>query len=117
MAKEGADSLSGEPRMFESSRRGAYDRSPAWYLEGENLAKSNKSWFRDWLFPTWGREEQNLAKTHRSNSLDWHLASRVIWSSPTFWLLVVGALALLAIVSWISVTIASPRLKGGRTTP
>ena len=63
-------------------------------LEGENLAKSNKSRFRDWLFPTWGREEQNLAKTHRSNSLDWHLASRVIWSSPTFWLLVVGALAL-----------------------
>ncbi|PYJ88842.1 MAG: hypothetical protein DME71_11710 [Verrucomicrobia bacterium] len=117
MTKEEADSLSWQPRIFEISRHGAYDLSPAWYLEGENLAKSNKSWFRDWLFPTWGREEQNLAKTHRSNSLDWHLASRVIWSSPTFWLLVVGALALLAIVAWISVTIASPTLKGGGTTP
>ena len=117
MTKEEADSLSWQPRIFEISRHGAYDLSPAWYLEGEDLAKSNKSWFRDWLFPTWGREEQNLAKTHRSNSLDWHLASRVIWSSPTFWLLVVGALALLAIVAWISVTIASPTLKGGGTTP
>jgi hypothetical protein len=117
MTKEEADSLSWQPRIFEISRHGAYDLSPAWYLEGQKLANSNTSWFRDWLFPTWGREEQNLAKTHRSKSLDWHLASRAIWSSPNFWLLVIGALALLAIVAWISVTIASPRLKGGGTTP
>ena len=117
MTKEEADSLSWQPRIFEISRHGAYDLSPAWYLQGEKLANSNKSWFRDWLFPTWGQEEQNLAKTHRSNSLDWHVASRVIWSSRTFWLLVIGALALLAIVAWISLTIASPTLKGGGTTP
>src|SRR5882724_11837626 len=72
MTKEEADSLSWQPRIFEVSRHGAYDLSPAWYLQGQNLAKSNKSWFRDWLFPTWGSEEQNLAKIHRSNSLDWH---------------------------------------------
>jgi hypothetical protein len=117
MTKEEADSLSWQPRIFEISRHGAYDLSPAWYLEGQKLANSNKSWFRDWLFPTWGREEQNLAKAHRSKSMDWYLPSRVIWSSPNFWLLVIGALALLAIVAWISVTIASPRLKGGGTTP
>jgi hypothetical protein len=45
------------------------------------------------------------------------VASRVIWSSRNFWLIVIGALALLAIVAWISVTIASPTLKGGGTTP
>jgi hypothetical protein len=116
MTKEEAGSLSLQPRIFEISRHGAYDLSPAWYL-GEKLAKSNKLWFRDWLFPTWGQEEQNLAKAHRSNFLDWHLVSRVIWSSPNFWLLVIGALALLTIVAWISVTIASPTLKGGGTTP
>jgi hypothetical protein len=117
MKKEEADSLSWQPRIFEISRHGAYDLSPAWYLNEEKLAKSNKSWFRDWLFPTWAREEQNLARTHRSTSLDWRLASRVIWSSRNFWLIVIGGLALLAIVAWISVTIASPTLKGGGTTP
>ncbi len=117
MTKEEADSLSWQPRIFEISRHGAYDLSPAWYLLGEKLANSNKSWFRDWLFPSWGQEEQNLAKIHRSTSLDWHVASRVIWSSRNFWLIVIGALALLAIVAWISVTIASPTLKGGGTTP
>jgi hypothetical protein len=117
MTKDEADSLSWQPRIFEISRHGAYDLSPAWYLKDEKLAKSNKSWFRDWLFPTWAQEEQNLAKAHRSTALDWHLASRIIWSSRNFWLIVIGALALLAIVAWISVTIASPTLKGGGTTP
>jgi hypothetical protein len=117
MTKDEAEFLSWQPRIFEISRHGAYDLSPAWYLPGGELANSNKSWFRDWLFPKWGQEEQNLAKAHLSTSLDWHVATRVIWSSRNFWLIVIGALALLAIVAWISVTIASPTLKGGGTTP
>jgi len=88
MTKEEADFLSWQPRIFEVSRHGAYDLSEPWYLAGKNLSVSNKTWFRDWLF-----------------------APGVIW------LLVTGALALLAIVAWISVTIASPTLKGGGTTP
>src|SRR5437763_1063220 len=88
MTKEEADFLSWQPRIFEVSRHGAYDLSEPWYLAGKNLSVSNKTWFRDWLF-----------------------APGVIW------LLVTGALALLAIAAWISLTIASPTLKGGGTTP
>ena len=117
MTKEDADSLSWQPRIFEISRHGAYDLSPAWYLKDQKNANSNKSWFRDWLFPNWGPAEQDFAKTHKGTSLGWHLPSRVIWSSRNFWLIVIGALALAAIVAWISVTIASPTLKGGGTTP
>jgi hypothetical protein len=117
MTKDEAEFLSWQPRIFEISRHGAYDLSPAWYLPGGKLANSNKSWFRDWLFPKWAREEQNRVKTNGSTSLGWRLGNRVIWSSRNFWLIVIGALALLAIVAWISVTIASPRLKGGGTTP
>jgi hypothetical protein len=117
MAEDEADSLSWQPRIFEISRHGAYDLSPPWYVDQRDLSKATQNWFRDWLFPTWSQEEQNLVKTHGSASLDWHLASRVIWSSRNFWLIIIGAIALLAIAAWISVTIASPRLKGGGTTP
>jgi hypothetical protein len=111
------DYLSWQPRIFEISRRGAYDLSPPWYLSGTNLSQSNQNWFRDWLFPTWDREERNLTKVSRVNLQDRLLASRVIWSSPIFWRLVIGALALLAIAAWISITIASPTLPDGGTTP
>jgi len=37
---ENADDLSPQPRVFEISRRGAYD------------LEKTKTWFRDWLFPT-----------------------------------------------------------------
>src|SRR5207247_8566374 len=73
--------------------------------------------FRDWLFPAWGGGERKLTTATSVKFQDWLSASRVIWSSPTFWLLVIGALALLAIAAWISVTIASPPLPRGGTTP
>jgi hypothetical protein len=112
-----ADYLSWQPRVFEISRRGAYDLSPEWYLAGKNLSHSNKNWFRDWLFPTWDWEKRNLAQSPGVKWQNWLLAVRVIWSSPMFWRLVIGALALLAIAAWISVTVASPALAGGGTTP
>ena len=112
-----ADYLSWQPRVFEISRRGAYDLSPEWYLAGKNLSHSNKNWFRDWLFPTWDREKRNLAQFPGVKWQNWLLAVHVIWSSPMFWRLVIGALALLAIAAWISVTVASPELPGGGTTP
>jgi len=80
------DFLFWQPRIFEISRRGAQDLSPRWYLEAENLAESNKAWFRDWLF---GRG--------------------VIWK------LMIIALAMLAMAAWISVSIARRTLPGGGT--
>jgi hypothetical protein len=83
------DFLFWQPRIFEISRRGAYDLSPLpGYLEGENFAASNKAWFRDWLF-----------------------------SGAVLWQLAIASLALLAIAAWIGVTIASPTLPRGGTTP
>ena len=117
MTEEQAEYLSWQPRIFEISRRGAYDLSPPSYLDQRDLSRPKQNWFRDWLFPTWGREELNFTKATRLKFSDWLSASRVIWSSSTFWLLVIGALALLAIAAWVSVTIASPTLRGGGTTP
>jgi hypothetical protein len=117
MKEEDAVYLRWQPRIFEISRRGAYDLSPRWYLPGIELSQPHQNWFRDWLFPTWDREERYLTNVPNLKPRGWLLPSRVIWSSPTFWLLVVGALALLAIAAWISLTIASPTLKGGGTTP
>ena len=117
MTEEEAKYLSWQPRIFEISRGGAYDLSPPWYLEKRDLSRSKQNWFRDWLFPTWGGEERKLTTATSVKFQDWLSASRVIWSSPTFWLLVIGALALLAIAAWISVTIASPTLPRGGTTP
>ena len=61
MTKDEAECLSWQPRIFEISRRGAYDLSPPWYITrpGEskivfesNHAKPGKTrtWFQDWLF-------------------------------------------------------------------
>src|SRR5206468_8933737 len=117
MTEEQAEYLSWQPRIFEISRRGAYDLSPPWYLDQRDLSRPKQNWFRDWLFPKWGQEELNFTKTTTIKFSDWLSASCVIWSSPTFWLLVIGAVALLAIAAWISITIASPTLRGGGTTP
>ncbi len=83
---ETRDFLFWQPRIFEISRRGAQDLSPAWYLEGEKLAESNKTWFRDWLF-----------------------------ARGAIWKLVIIALAMLAMAAWISVSIARRTLPGGGT--
>jgi hypothetical protein len=81
-----------QPRIFEISRRGAQDLSQPWYahsyLEGGILAASTKSWFRDWFF---------------SGTVRWRMAG--------------AALALVAIATWIGVTIASRSLQDGGTTP
>jgi hypothetical protein len=98
MTKEEADCLSWQPRIFEIGRRGAYDLSPPWYLwhQGDSKvvlesrygkSKKNNTWFRDWLTPG------------------------VIWK------VIIIALAMLAMAAWISVTIASPTLPRGGTTP
>ncbi len=86
MKEEEAAYLSWQPRIFEISRRGAYELSEPWYLEGKNLSASKKTWFRDWLF-----------------------APGVLWK------LIGIALLMLAIAAWISVTIARRTLPGGGT--
>jgi len=97
MTEEEAECLSWQPRIFEISRRGAYDLSPPWYLwhPGDtkvvfeshyNRDEKTKTWFRDWLF-----------------------APGVIW-----WLIVI-ALTVLAMAAWISVSIARRTLPGGGT--
>ncbi|MGC2353333.1 MAG: DUF2304 domain-containing protein, partial [Candidatus Udaeobacter sp.] len=98
MKNDEADCLSWQPRIFEISRRGAYDLSPPWYLwhhqehpeekpvvelYGKN--QRNETWFRDWLSPS------------------------VIWQ------LIFIALAVLAMAAWISVSIARRTLPGGGT--
>jgi len=86
MTKEEAEYLSWQPRVFEISRHGAYDLSEPWYLEGKNLSVSNKRWFRDWLFAHGVRLR-----------------------------LIIISLMVLAMVAWISVTIARRTLSGGGT--
>src|SRR4029077_20362508 len=86
MTNEEAEYLSWQPRIFEISRHGAYDLSEPWYLKGKNLSLSNKKWFRDWLFAHGVRLR-----------------------------LIIIALIVLAMVAWISVTIARRTLSGGGT--
>ena len=93
-----ADYLSWQPRIFEISRRGAYDLNPYLYRwrpgdpqkvfdsrYGEN--EKTNMWFRDWLF-----------------------APGVIWR------LIIIALAVLAMAAWISMSIARRTLPGGGTS-
>jgi hypothetical protein len=84
MEENVANYFSWQPRIFEISRHDAFDLSGPWYLEGKNLAVSEKSWFRDWL-STRG----------------------VIW-----WLVLI-AVSVLAMAAWISVSIARRTLPGG----
>jgi hypothetical protein len=97
MTEEEAKYLSWQPRIFEISRRGAYDLSRPWYRwrpgeskmvfdsrYGEN--EKTNMWFRDWLF-----------------------APGVIWR------LIIIALAVLAMAAWISMSIARRMLPGGGT--
>ena len=95
MSKEEAESLLWQTRIFEISRHGAYDLSPPWYLWRPSDSKfvleknykkdeNEKTWFRDWLF-----------------------APDVIWR------LIIIALVVLAIATWISVSIARRTLPGG----
>jgi hypothetical protein len=97
MKGEDAEWLKWQPRIFEISRRGAYDLSPSWYRlrPGESKMvfesrygknENTKRWFRDWLF-----------------------APGVIWR------LIIIALAVLAMTAWISVSIARRTLPGGGT--
>ena len=96
MTEEDARYLSWQPRIFEIGRDGAYDLSPTWYLwrarerkivfESRHGKNENtERWFRDWLSP------------------------RVISE------LIIIALMVLAMVAWISVTIARRTLLGGGT--
>ena len=96
MKNEEAWCLSWQPRLFEISRRGAYDLSHPWYLSKPNgdlkieshygKNEKDKTWFREWL-----------------------LAPGVIW-----WLIII-ALTVLAMAAWISVSIARRTLPGGGT--
>jgi hypothetical protein len=86
MTNEEAEDLSWQPRVFEISRHGAYGLSEPWYLRGKNLSLSNKRWFRDWLYAHGVRRR-----------------------------LIIIALIVLAMVAWISVTIARRTLPGGGT--
>jgi hypothetical protein len=86
MTKEEAEYLSWQPRVFEISRHGAYDLSEPWYLEGKDLSMSNKKSFRNWLFAHGVRLR-----------------------------LIIISLMVLAMVAWISVTIARRTLSGGGT--
>src|SRR5436190_2727842 len=96
MKHEEAWCLSWQPRLFEISRRGAYDLSHPWYLSKPNgdlkieshygKNEKDKTWFREWL-----------------------LAPGVIW-----WLIII-ALTVLAMAAWISVSIARRTLPGGGT--
>jgi hypothetical protein len=93
--EEDARYLSWQPRIFEIGRDGAYNLSPPLYwhagerrivFESRYGKKQNtERWFRDWLSP------------------------RVISE------LIIIALAVLAMVAWISVTIARRTLPGGGT--
>jgi hypothetical protein len=96
MIEEDARYLSWQPRIFEIGRDGAYDLSPTWYFwrAGERKIvfesrhgknENTERWFRDWLSP------------------------RVISE------LIIIALMVLAMVAWISVTIARRTLPGGGT--
>ena len=82
-----AEYFSWQPRIFEVSRRGAYDLSPPWYFEGQNSAKTNKTWFWRWL---------------KSDHVARHL--------------VLGAISLALMVIWVCVSIANRALPGGGNT-
>jgi hypothetical protein len=96
MTEQEAQNLSWQPRIFEISRRGAYDLNPFFYRwrpgeqkvfdsrYGEN--EKTNMWFRDWLF-----------------------APGVIWR------LIIIALAVLAMAAWISLSFARRTLPGGGT--
>jgi len=45
MKTEEAESLSGQPRIFEISRHGAYDLSDPWHVAGKDLSVSIRDWF------------------------------------------------------------------------
>ncbi len=96
MTEEEADCLLWQTRIFEISRNGANDLSPPWYIWRPSDLKfaiekdykkegKEKTWFREWL--TLG----------------------VIWA------LIIIALTVLAMVAWISVSIARRTLPGGGT--
>lgn len=97
MKEPEAKCLSWQPRIFEISRRGAYDLSQPWYLWREGDAdvvveshydrnEKAKPWFRDWLF-----------------------------TAGVIPRLIIVALTVLAIAAWISITIARRTLSGGGT--
>jgi hypothetical protein len=96
MSGEEADCLTWQPRVFEVSRRDAYDLSSPWYIwrpsdlkfaieKNYRKEEKEKTWFREWLTPG------------------------VIWA------LIIIALMVLAMAAWISVTIARRTLPGGGT--
>jgi hypothetical protein len=87
MDKTVAEYFSWQPRIFEISRRGAYDLSPPWYLKGRFNSPSNKTWFWDWLHS--GRVARHLT---------------------------LGAISLALMVVWVSVSIANRALPGGGNT-
>jgi hypothetical protein len=97
MKPQEADCLSWQPRIFEISRRGAYDLSPPWYLwhPGDSKVIFESHYKKDEKTKTWFR--------------DWLLTPGVIWR------LIIIALTVLAMAAWISVTIARRTLPGGGT--
>ncbi len=88
MTETVAQYFSWQPRIFEIGRDGAHELSDPWYLEGRELTRTNKTWFRDWLY---------------SGHVRWHLAG--------------AALLLLLLVGWVSASNAHRNLPGGGTTP
>ena len=86
MELDTASYLQWQARIFEVSRRGAYDFSPEFYNPGHLNSPSNKTWFRDWLF-----------------------------ARGAIWKLIIVALTVLAMAVWISVSIARRTLPGGGT--
>ena len=95
MAKEEAECLSWQPRIFEISRHGAYDLSPPWYFTRPGESKivfeskdakpgETKTWFREWLF-----------------------------SPGVIRRLIIISLTVLAMAAWISINIARRTLPGG----
>jgi hypothetical protein len=76
------------PRIFEISRRGAYQLSDPWEFKGQQYSRTHKTWFREWLY---------------SDAVRWHL--------------LIAAAALAAIVIWVSASNAHRTLPAGGTTP
>ena len=99
MTEQEAEYLSWQPRIFEISRRGAYDLSPSWYRwrPGESRMVFESRYGKDEKTNTWFR--------------DWLFAPGVIWR------LIIIALAVLAMAAWVSVSIARRTLPGGGTAP
>jgi hypothetical protein len=97
MTEEEAKYLSWQPRIFEISRRGAYDLSPPWYRVKPGESKL--------IFESqYGRNEKTNTRFR-----DWLFAPGVIW-----WLIIIG-LTVLAMAAWISMSIARRTLPGGGT--